>query len=167
MTNARFKVWRTIKLGTGLKTANNFRKALKGSGFNISDWVNDILSKRAFADSVSPIPIEVDLCIATKADLTGKKECGTTAEVFDGIRRLGGELCSDEVGPQLRLQYRDQPKNERLLIAMEVITDDYDGDRSVFCVGHTGGVGLWIDVSGGCGPNDFWSGDNRWVFRCK
>ncbi|MEK7086815.1 MAG: hypothetical protein AAB935_00975, partial [Patescibacteria group bacterium] len=38
-----FRVWKTIRLGTGLKTADDFRNALKASGNQISDWAKDIL----------------------------------------------------------------------------------------------------------------------------
>ena len=38
-----FKVFKTIKLGTGLKTAGDFRKAIKDNKMRIGDWANDIL----------------------------------------------------------------------------------------------------------------------------
>jgi len=44
-----FLTWKIIKLGTGLKTANDFRYALKRDGYRIDDWANDILGKSAFA----------------------------------------------------------------------------------------------------------------------
>ena len=33
----KFKIWKTIKLGTGLKSADDFRKALETNRFNISE----------------------------------------------------------------------------------------------------------------------------------
>lgn len=156
----KFKVWRTIKLGTGLKTADDFRKALKKSGNRISDWANDILGQPGFKASVAQAPTEVDLCIATTAELTGKSEGGTTAEVLAGIKRVG-DLCPAEVGPQLRQQYPDQPKDEWLLIGMEPITAS-GGVPEVFGV-EPGGGELWLCGSDG-DPDFFWSGDYRWVF---
>jgi len=34
---SEFKVWKTIKLGTGLKTADDFRKAIKHGGMKIGN----------------------------------------------------------------------------------------------------------------------------------
>lgn len=90
-----FPVWRTIKIGTGLKTADDFRKALKYSGNKISGYVNDFLEKIKAATEET----EVDLCRPTVAELTGKEEIATTAEVFAGAKHLGLEKCPAEVGP--------------------------------------------------------------------
>ncbi|KKU77499.1 MAG: hypothetical protein UY12_C0031G0007 [Parcubacteria group bacterium GW2011_GWA2_47_8b] len=154
-----FKPWRTLKLGTGLQTADNFRQDLKKSGNKISDWANDILGRPAF--KAASEETEVDLYILTTAELTGEKDGGTTAEVFAGAKRLGFEKCPAEVGPQLRIQYPDQPMNERLLIGMEPITDS-DGFLYVFCV-ERDGYGQWLYTD--CGSaGSVWNGNDRWVF---
>jgi hypothetical protein len=74
---------------------------------------------------------------------------------------LGLELCPAEVGPALRLAYKDQPRGEWLIIAMNTISVS-DGDLRVFRVGHDDG-GLWL---GGDyrRPGDFWRSDRRFVF---
>lgn len=154
-----FKVWKTIKLGTGPKTADDFRKALKKSGNKIGDYANNLLDK--LGSIVSTEEIEVDLYNLTTAELTGKKEGGTTAEVFAGAKCLGLQKCTPEVGPQLREQYPDQPMGERLLIGMDPLTDS-DGSLKVFGVERYGG-GRWLDSYYG-NPVSFWSGDYRWVF---
>ena len=99
-------IWKTVKLGTGPKTAKDFRKALKAGGNKIGDWADYLLGKPEFRNSVSAEEKEVDLVVFTTAQLTGKNN-GTTAEVFAGAERLGLQKCSAEVGPQLRLQYND------------------------------------------------------------
>ncbi|TSC94043.1 MAG: hypothetical protein CEN87_712, partial [Parcubacteria group bacterium Licking1014_1] len=45
---SKFPVWKTIKLGTGSKNADDFRKAIKDCGMKIGDWANDILGKPEF-----------------------------------------------------------------------------------------------------------------------
>lgn len=153
-------IWKTIKLGTGLKTADDFRKSLKDGGNRIGDWANDLLGKPEFTNSVSKEEVEVDLVILTTAQLTGKNS-GTTAEVFAGAERLGLKKCPAEVGPQLRLQYKDQPLNEWLLIGMELLRLS-DGHLRVFGVAH-GGDGLWLDSDYDY-PGYVWGAGARWVF---
>ena len=153
-------VFKTIKLGTGLKTADDFRKSLKDGGNRIGDWSNDLLGKSEFANSVSKDEIGVDLVVLTTSQLTGKSG-GTTAEVFAGAERLGLKKCSAEVGPQLRLQYKDQPLNEWLLIGMEPIRNS-DGNLSVFNVARNDSE-LWLSSRYGY-PVGVWDADDRWVF---
>ncbi len=131
-----WQVWKTILLGTGPKTADDFRKALKKGRHEIGNWGNDILGKPAF--KVSETKIEVDLVRATVGEL-GFKNGATNAEIFERAKELGLELCPNEVGPQLRLQYEDQPTGEWLLIAMEPILDSGGSlDRPTGISLHTG-----------------------------
>ena len=76
-------------------------------------------------------------------------------------KELGLELCPAEVGPQLRLQYKDQPNGEWILIAMEPITDS-DGDLLVFRVKCLVSE-LWLNSYDG-NPDAFWNPDSQWVF---
>lgn len=157
MTTVAFPTFKTIKLGTGLKTADQFRTALKEGGCRLSDWASDILGKPAFAASQEET--EVDLVVVSVAEL-GFPNGATRADIYQKAQELGLELCPPEVGPQLRLQYKDQPKSEWFLIAMEPISAS-DGDLDVFNVEHDVS-GLWLSCHHGL-PDDFWDG-NRWVF---
>jgi len=155
----KFNVWKTINLGTGLKTTDDFRKALKGRGFNIGNWANDILGKPAF--TAANEATEVDLVKVTVAEL-GFKKGARRDQIYERAKELGLELCAPEVGPQLRLQYQDQPNGEWLLIGMEPITGS-DGYLLVFYVERDASE-LWLD-SGWGGPGHVWDPDNPWVFR--
>ena len=162
-TERQLKVWKTIKLGTGLKTADDFRRALKDDGFNISDWASDILGKPAF--KAADEDTEVDLVKVTVAEL-GFKNGARHNQIYERAKELGLGLCPPEVGPQLRLQYQDQPNGEWILVAMEPIVDS-DGNPKLFVVGHDDS-GLWLDSRWGS-PNCFWGAGRRWVFcrPCK
>ena len=74
----------------------------------------------------------------------------------------GLELCPAEVGPQLRLQYLDQPKDDAFLIAIEPISDS-DGLLSIFSIerGDSGRLGLLVNNGN---PSCFWSGSQKFVF---
>ena len=155
-----FKVWKTIKLGTH-KDADALRNALKKDNFKISDWANDIMGKSAFF--VTSFEKKIQLVNVSVAEL-GFKNGATYKDICERAEELGLGLCPNEVGPQLRLQYQDQPKGEWLRIAMEPITDS-DGNLHIFRVAHDGD-GLWLDGNDGH-ADDFWPGRLRFVFRLR
>lgn len=155
----KFDIWKTINLGTH-KSADDFRKALKKSGNKIYDWADDILGTSDFNKRIAQTEKEIDLVIVTVEEL-GFKDSATRKEIYDRAIELGLKLCPAEVGPQLRLQYEDQPNGEYLHISMEPITDS-GGDLGVFGVEHGDG-GRWLDAYYGP-PDDVWRSDGRWVF---
>lgn len=59
----QFPIWKTINLGTGFKTADDFRKALKTNGYCISDWANDILGNLQF--TIAQEKTEIDLVVVS------------------------------------------------------------------------------------------------------
>lgn len=156
-----FKTWRTVKLGTGLKTADDFRKAHKKADCKIGDWGNDILGKPAFEQSVAEKETEVELVNVSVAEL-GFKDGATRKDIYNRAQELGLDLCPAEVGPQLRLQYQDQPKGEWVVIAMEPISDS-DGDLCVFDVGRSDAGKRWLIARNGY-PVNVWHGNRRFVF---
>lgn len=82
-------------------------------------------------------------------------------EIRTRIRELGFTDCPAEVGPQLRLQYKNQPMNECVRIIMNPIIGA-DGNPRVFGLDRDV-YGLWLC---GCyaGPEDFYRDDVVWVF---
>ena len=163
-----WKTWKTIKLGTGLKAADDFCGALRVSGFEVNDWARDIFGKSVFI--VSSEEKEISLVVMSNADLGQPRGCSFSKTVKLALA-TGLKRCPAEVGPQLRQQYPDQPYDERLLIAMEPIVDSGDrGDSRMFCVGYGDGwvhasKGRWL--SGMISHSDFhWGGTELFVF-CK
>jgi hypothetical protein len=82
---------------------------------------------------------------------------------FNGGRahELGLELCPGVIGPELRLQYSDQPLGERLHIAMKPIKSG-DGEPRIFVVAHDTN-GLSLDAAR-ARPDDYWAPDAIFVF---
>lgn len=153
-----FEVWKTIKLGTGIQTADDFRRVLKDGGFRIGNWADDILGKPAFTAAIEEI--ELDLVKVSVVEL-GFKDGAKRGDIYNRAQELGLEPCPPEVGPQLRLQYKDQPMDEWLLIGMEPIADS-GGALNVFGVGRDSD-GLWLRGYFGF-PDYFWYGYVHWVF---
>ena len=139
----RFPVWKTIKIGTGLKTAEEFRQALNREEFDVNEWANYILGKPDFTIVTQKIELNLVKTTARELGFKIKVRCN---QIFSRAKELGLELCPAEVGPQLRLQYKDQPNNEYpLLIAMKPIAG-LDGNLEVFSVAHSVS-GSWLGVT--------------------
>ena len=152
------KIFKTINLRTGLKTADDFRKSLRDSGNKVSSGANGILGNSAFTVAVKKI--KIDLAIKSVDEL-GFKDGATRQRIYGRANELGLDLCPAEVGPQLRLQYKDQPEEERLIVAMNPIAGS-GGALEMFIVWRDAS-GLWL----GCGydyPGDIWFAGLRFVF---
>ena len=156
-----FAIWKTIKLGVkGLQT-DDFQKALEEAGCEVSDWASDILGKPTF--TVSETEMDVDLVVVSNVEL-GFRGGAKFKDIYACAKELGLELCPAEVGPGLRLQYKDQPKGEGFIVAMEPIIDSY-GRPLVFRVEHND-EGLLLHGHYGR-PDYSWDGDDRFVFRLR
>ncbi len=158
MTANEFKTWKTIHLGTGPKTPGDFREALKDNEINLNHWANDILGQPAF--TVATKETEIDLVKVTLAKL-GFENDTNRDQICERAKELGLELCPAEVGPQLRLQYQDQPNDEWVLIGMEPIPNS-DGNPNVFGMVYLVSE-LWFFSTWGF-SNRVWSDVFQWVF---
>lgn len=113
---------RTIELKT--KTPEEYTQELLSQGIKISNWAQDILNK------IEPLKQkeEIDL-VSFSVEQLGFQNGVTLKEIYDKAKEFGLELCPPQVGPELRLDYKDQPEGEYLRIAMEPITDRDDDPR--------------------------------------
>ncbi|MBI2063655.1 MAG: hypothetical protein HYT65_01525, partial [Candidatus Yanofskybacteria bacterium] len=120
-------VWKTIESGTYGNT-NDIRKALVSNGFKIEYWANDALRKTP----VSREKTRLELVLVSAGQL-GFNDWVTYKDIYERAQELGLKLVPAETGPQLRLQYPTQPKDEWLHIAMEPLIAS-DGDPTIFDV---------------------------------
>lgn len=132
-------IWKTIKLGVGPQTAEDLHEELKTNGVKIGNWAEDILGGSSFP--VAGAESEIDLVVLPMTELgfnfedEDASERITYEQVYKRARELGLDLLPAEVGPRLRLEYKDQPENEWILIATEPIKAS-DGMPLVFSVGR-------------------------------
>jgi hypothetical protein len=152
-------VWKTITLGT-YKDVNMLREDLDSLHCGAADRAAGIRARHALVPGTrTPLPCalgesaaeiigrpafalnrtksEVDLVVLSLPELGFAGERVAVADIYARARQLGLELCADEVGPQLRLQYLDQPLGEFLRIAMEPIAT-YAGDLVDLTVANGG-----------------------------
>lgn len=130
------------------------------SGFFIGSWADDVLKSSNFTLSLQKR--RIDLVRVTPQDL-GFQNGAYRKDIYTRAIEHGLKLCPLEVGPQLRLQYPDQPKRESLQIGMEPQCDS-EGHESEFRVVHSPTDGpLWL-VGDHKHPDDFWTEKEYFVF---
>jgi len=83
-------------------------------------------------------------------------------EICEQAKQFGLSLCPPEIGPQLRLQYSNQPKGEWIVIATEPIIDSDDIPK-LFVVGSNDS-GLWLNSVRYHKKDDFFSGQRLFAF---
>jgi hypothetical protein len=109
-------------------------------------------------------PSELIEVVRLKVRDLGFTNCPTTDQLFAKVQEFGLELCPAEVGPQYRLQYIDQPRNDCFYIGMKPVVASNRPD--VFRLKHDA-EGLLLS-STWAAPDDEWGLDDTFVFRlCK
>ena len=150
------ETFKVIEIGTH-KDVESLRKALEESRARmIGDWASNILNKTKLSKSKQSL----DLVVRSVKEL-GFPNGAQYKDICKAAESQGLDLCPAEAGPQLRLQYPDQPNGEWLVIAMEPIKGSV-GDLSLFRV-LCGGAGRWLGATFGR-PDGFWNADGRFVF---
>jgi hypothetical protein len=161
----QFKTWMIIKLGTGLKTANDFVRAFKRSRvwFTNNDIVNSIICKSAF--KVASRKVKIKLVKISVKEL-GFIEGANLKQIYAKAQELGLKFCPPEVSPQLRLQYKDQPDNEENLVIIVKLIPGYGDNIEIFHLfRHADRLCFLHDLSY-VSTNCVWHGDYQFVF-CK
>ena len=140
----------TILTGTGIVGVDGFCEAIRSSDMQIGDWAKDILGQPAF--SVVDKEIKIDLSIMSLAEL-GFGSGAHYNQICESLGRFSLKKCPAEIGPQMRLQYPNQPKGEWLIVFMNPIIASDDNLR-IFHVGHND-RGRWL-VGDLCNLDHMW-----------
>ncbi|MDA9488352.1 hypothetical protein [Bradyrhizobium sp. CCBAU 11361] len=146
-------VWKTITIGT---FANFFAlsNALDAVGCGIGNSAGEILARPTFI--LRGAKTNVELFAVSAAELGFKTDTASLADIYARAEQLGFGLAAAEVGPQLRLQYFDQPIGEFLIIGMEpirtwkgapVILNVANGGAGLILIGQDGSADARISVS--------------------
>ena len=146
-TQAPFRTWRTTTIGS-YKGVNAYRDALDAAKIKIGDAADEILGRSAFPYAGEKT--EVELAVVSAAELGVESE-SSLADFYNHARQLGLMLCPAEVALQLRLDYRDQPLGEALIIAMEPV-NTYAGEPTILSLVNWG---TGLALLGGTGRSDF------------
>lgn len=134
---ADLPVWKRITLGN-YSDSLTLRNAMDAIGCHVGGLAAEILARPAFI--VSSTKKEVELVTVSAAALGFETDTVTLAAIYERAKRLGLGIAAAEVGPQLRLQYLDQPLGEFLVIGMDPIKT-WSGEDAILNVAN-GGAGL-------------------------
>ena len=184
-TTADIRIWKTITLGTyrhvnalrealdspdcgvgerGVKVATQTAvtlgtKQLNAPACHLGDSASEIIGRPGFA--ISATKEDVNLLVLSVSELGFDEHGALLSDLYARAAQVGFDLCPAEVGPQLRLQYLDQPLGEFLHIAMTPIAT-YAGKLTDLTAGN-GGSGL-ILVGGEARPDLTVEWTERFVF---
>jgi len=130
-------IWKSIQVGT-FANKGRLYAALEEADCGIGDTAEQILVAPGFA--MGHTAMKLDLVAVAVAELGLAREAVALKDIYARAQKLGFMLPAAEVGPQLRLQYFDQPIGEFLDIAMAPVKTRTDA-FSIFSVAN-GGAGL-------------------------
>lgn len=149
-------------LEIGGQTKDQLEAALERAGFNVSDYARSMMKSQDFTTERQKE--QTDLVRLTVDALFNDGRTHTTDEVFSRAKEFGLELCPAEVGPHLRLSYKDQPLDEWIYVAMKQISGS-GGYPYVFNVERDDG-GSWLSY-GWARPDNEWNPEDKFVFRLR
>ncbi|MEI6835153.1 MAG: hypothetical protein WCL28_14305 [bacterium] len=152
--------WKIVKLGTH-KDIRILYGAIENEGMKVANSASYMASFTHDDVRVSRAETNITLTRMTVADIGFTNEANLDdiyAKSIGKITIVDGKkykvfFCSNEVVPQLRLQYAKQPEKEWLRIAMKTIKTT-DGHRRLFNVVH-----YYLDVP-------VLTGDEATLFGC-
>ena len=153
-----FKIWKTIKIIV-YQNADQCLEALKAAGCNVGDWARDLIkNKLDFTKSVEEKVESVKLSVAQ----LGFVEGATLRQILEKALQMGLLKCQPTDGPNLRVQYLDQPMGEVVWLGMDPITGS-DGHPGIVYLRRSDS-GLWLSAYY-CNLGSFFSADNVFLFR--
>jgi len=107
-------------------------------------WPRRAIARPAFTQELAKT--SVDLVVVTPAELGFKEASVPLRDIYARSEKFGLNLAPAEVGPELRLQYFDQPVGEFLHVGMKAIAT-WSGDPVILVVANGGAGLILIDQS--------------------
>ncbi len=144
----------TIPIG-GI-SINRLKQQLKDSKIDVNPGVVEMMERREF--TVEPNKRNLNIVTLNMSDL-GLRRYPTNDQVTEKVLDFGLELCPFEVGPHLRLLYKDQPYGEWLFVGSKTLRGP-GGFPSVFKLTKYN-HGLYL---GYARLEHGWGDDNRVIF---
>lgn len=154
------KITRETVLAGG-RTAKELERSLRQKGINFGSYAEQMMESPDFVTLKRSEQINL---IRFKVCSLGFTQDPTIDQIYQEAQRLGLELCPQEVGPELRLKYENQPLYESFYIGMKQITTS-GGAPFVFLL-YRLADGAWLDDDW-AGPSRRWDLGTEFVFRLR
>lgn len=146
----------------GGKDLNQLQRELSENKINVSSYAEYMM--RTGLSLTAEKGQNLDIVRLKVGDLGLPDNYPTTDKIFKRAKEFGLELCPADLGPNYRLQYKDQPLDEWLYIGMKPIADS-DGPPYVFELSRYDD-GLWLS-SRWANPADKWGPEDEFVFSLR
>lgn len=130
------ELWKKIEIGTFKSSRDLLQELFKKKidvGYSVQDFLDPPDSTNL---TLSNKRKEISLVLKSVSDL-GFEKSVSRRKVYNKALKLGLKLCNPEIGPLLRLQYMDQPKEEKLFIAMNSLKA-FEDSSCIFSLKHQG-----------------------------
>jgi|GEM_PF-3375916 hypothetical protein len=149
-------IWRTIYIGTSLQK-KEYVRTLTSSGCVVTPEAKFKLEE--FGPYAETRLRKIELISLTVEDM-GFKEAAPSEAVIRWIQ-IKGQLCWREDASKLRVDYKDQPYDEQLVMPMDACSVD----TLAFILANDREKGLILDVDNSRTSGSFWSLDTKIAFR--
>ncbi len=147
-----------IELGTSIKDGPALEKALALQNMNLGYYAKHHFKNSDFTTLLDHRHITLVEVTAASLSFLIRTEYDTICRL---AQEVGLDLCPIEVGPQLRLQYKDQPQGGWLAVAMRPIEDE-SGDTGIFTLySNDDGLSLGMITTD---ARTTWSPDTHFIF---
>jgi len=155
-----WKTWKTIHYRAGEIVANSYLPALEARHCSLTAWSKALFDQLRFGSYAFNTAVELAIVTVEELGIIG---WATYQEVCDRGVSMGLGLCSPEDGPEARLAYPTQPRNEILLMAMDSFEEDGLLQHFVICEDTNQ---LFLSANGA--PKDAkYPPSQRFIFRRK
>lgn len=129
-----FRVWKSICVSQ-FKDGAKFLEPFAKHDVVVQDWARSMLVGPEFRASSTPRTLPL---ILMSVGALGFPEGEMYESVIGRLKELQFALCPADVGPQLRLEYLQQPEGEWILVAMNSIRNNH-GELCTFVVSRSEG----------------------------
>lgn len=143
-------------------TKDQLIEELKREGINVNEYASMIMNHQGFETLQKREKVRT--CEISVGDL-GFEEGAVAAEIYIRATEYGLRLCPVELGPNMRLQYLDQPiqppKGNWLTIAMQELSEDPEFPKGFYL--RRLEDGYWL--RGYKASTDYlWKPEDRFIF---
>lgn len=126
--NERVKVWRTVQLGNGIITRDDFRTQLAARKWRLDDNAYDLMRPLPYGGfSTSPVFLSASLVLVQPQDLLNYRPY-TMQQLCDAAFESGLQECADECAAQFCLQFPDDlaPTEWLLFVTRQLLNSNQD-----------------------------------------